>query len=163
MLNNIVIYFSQFPPEIATFFLSMLPFTELRLALPMAIFSFHLSPATALFWSVMGNAVPPTIILFFASPFHKWITKKSGFFSKAWIKYLHRAQEKFAKDYQKWGLPALLLFVAIPLPMTGAFTGAVAAFVFGIPFKKSWPFIYGGIVIAGVIVSLISLGVVKVF
>ena len=57
---------------------------------------------------------------------------------------------------EKYGYPALIVFVAIPLPMTGAWTGALIAFLFGIPFKKAFPLITLGIMIAGIIVLVIS-------
>jgi len=159
MLDQIIIFFSQFPPQLATFFLSMLPITELRGALPLAIFSFHLSFWQAYFFSVLGNLIPAAIILFFAKPFHQYITKKSGILTRGWIKYLERAQKKLAGKYEKSGLVALMLFVAIPLPFTGAWTGAVAAFVLGIPFKKSFLSVSAGVLIAGIIVGILTLGI----
>ena len=57
----------------------------------------------------------------------------------------------------------LVLFVAIPLPVTGAWTGTVAAFIFGVRFRYALPAVVGGILIAGVVVTLASLGVISVF
>ena len=60
---------------------------------------------------------------------------------------------------EKWGPLALIIFVAIPLPFTGAWTGSLVAFVFDLPFKKSIALIFIGVLIAGVLVTLASLGV----
>ena len=74
-----------------------------------------------------------------------------------------RPRHKFTGKYQRWGELALVIFVAIPLPMTGAWTGSVAAFIFGIPKKRSLTLISLGIMIAGVIVTLATLGIISVF
>lgn len=163
MLEQIVVFFSSFPPQLAIFFLSMLPITELRGALPLAFFKFNLPIWQAYFFAVLGNVSPAFMFLLFAGPFHNWVNKKSGFFAKNWIKYLHRAQTKFEGDYRKWGLLALVLFVAIPLPMTGAWTGSAAAFILGIPFSRSFPMVFLGVIISGFIVSLLSIGVGGLF
>ena len=140
----------------------MLPVGELRLALPVGITVYHLPIWEAFFWAIAGNMVPPIIILLFAGNFHSWIEKKSGFLAKRWIQQLHRAQEAF-KDYEKYGLLGLMIFIGIPLPMTGAFTGALVAFILGVPIKKSLPYIFGGVCISAIIVLLITIGAVKVF
>lgn len=163
MIDMIINFISGFPPQLATFFLSMLPVTELRGSLPLAYFQFNLPIAQAYFFSVLGNLTPAVFFLLLASPFHRWVSEKSGFLAKKWIKQLARAQKKFEGDYQKWGLIALAIFVAIPLPMTGAWTGSMAAFVFGIPFKKSFPMIALGVIISGFIVSLLTLGIKGLF
>jgi len=163
MLEQIIIFFSGFPPQLATFFLSMLPVSELRGALPLAYFQFHLPIEQAYFFSVLGNLTPAAVFLLLASPFHNWVSQKSGIFAKKWIKYLEHTQKKIAGDYQKWGLLALAVFVAIPFPMTGAWTGSVAAFILGIPFKKSFPMIALGVIVSGAIVSFLTIGIKGLF
>lgn len=163
MLSSITSFFSSFPHELATFLMAMLPIGELRLSLPVAILAYKMPIWEAFFWSVVGNMIPVTIILFLADKFHLWIQKKTGFFAKGWIKSLARAQNKFEKDWQRYGLIGLMIFVGIPLPGTGAYTGALAAFVFGIPIKKSWPYIFGGVIISGVLTLLLTVGADKIF
>ncbi|OGH87587.1 MAG: hypothetical protein A3J93_03625 [Candidatus Magasanikbacteria bacterium RIFOXYC2_FULL_42_28] len=163
MINYLVGLFSSWPPELATFFLAMLPVGELRLAIPVAIFGLHLSKWSAYFWSVLGNLVPALLILYFAKYFHNWVDKKSGFFGKRWINALDRAHKKFEGDYLKYRLVGLLIFIGVPLPLTGAWTGCLAAFVFGIPFKKAWPFVVGGVLLSGVLTLLLTVGADKIF
>lgn len=163
MTNIIVSWFSSFTPEVATFLMSLTPFGELRLALPVALLAYHMPLAKAFYISVIGNMVPPTIILFFAAPFHKWIECQSGFWSKRWVNYLAKLQKKFSGKYQRYGLFALILFVGIPLPMTGAWSGAIAAFIFGLPPKKAWPYIFVGVIMSGVITASVALGLGKLF
>jgi len=143
--------------------MAMTPVGELRLSLPVAVLAFHIPVWQAVLLSVFGNAIPAMIILFFAKPFHNYIDKKTGLVSKGWLKALHRAQEKFAGDYQKYGLIGLTIFIGIPLPVTGAWTGALAAFVFGIPFRKAWPFVLAGIIISSFLTLLVTVGAGKIF
>ena len=163
MIHVILNIFSGFPRELATFLIGMTPVGEIRLAVPIAVLVYKLPVWEAFFWGVMGNMVPVTIILAFAKHFHQWIHKKSGWFAATWIKYLDRAQSKFAGDYQKYGLIGLIIFVGIPLPMTGAWTGVLAAFIFALPFAKSWLSILAGVIISGTAVLLLTVGAGKIF
>ena len=163
MTHIFVEFFSNFPPQVAVFLMSLTPFGELRLSIPVGLLRYHLPLEQVFIISVIGNMVPSIIILFFAGKFHKWIENKSGFFSKEWVNYLAKVQKKFKGKYQKYGLAALILFVGIPLPMTGVWSGSVAAFIFGLPPKKAWPYILVGVIISGTITTIISLGLGKIF
>lgn len=163
MIDVILNLFSAVPHELATFLLAMMPIGELRLALPIGVLVYHLPVWKVFVISIIGNFVPAVIILFFADRFHRWVEKKSGFFSTKWINNLARAQKKFSGNYEKYGLIGLLLFVGIPLPGTGAYTGALAAVVFGIPMKKSWLYVFSGVIMSALIVTILTVGVDKVF
>lgn len=163
MTEALAQFFSSFPPEIATILMAMTPVGELRLAIPVAVLALKLPVWKAVILAIVGNTIPAFIILLFAKRFHAYIDKKTGLVSKGWLKALHRAQEKFSGDYQKYGLIGLMIFIGIPLPMTGAWTGALAAFVFGIPFRKSWPYVLGGIIISAFLTLLVTVGADKIF
>ncbi len=163
MLHNFIHFFSSFPPEVATFLMAMMPIGELRLAIPVGVLAYHMHPLKAFLLAIIGNAIPPLFILLLAGKFHNWISNKSGYFSAKWINVLNKAQEKFAHDYKKYGLIGLMIFVGIPFPWTGAYTGALAAFVFGIPLKSAWPYFLAGIFISGTITLLITTGVNGIF
>ncbi|KKP59356.1 MAG: hypothetical protein UR53_C0003G0018 [Candidatus Magasanikbacteria bacterium GW2011_GWC2_34_16] len=163
MLDSVTQFFSGFSPELATLLMAMTPVGELRLALPVAILGYHMPIWKAVILAIIGNLIPTVVILLFSDKFHKYIENKSGFFASKWIKALARAQDKFAGDYAKWGLLGLMFFIGIPLPGTGAWTGALAAFVFGIPFKKSWPYVLGGIFISAFLTLLVTIGIQNVF
>ena len=163
MFQSVISAFSGFPPELATLLMGATPIGEIRLALPVAVLAYKLPIWEAFFWAVLGNMIPVTIILAFAKYFHLWIHKKSGWFASKWVKTLDRVQHKFAGDYQKYGLIALIIFVGIPLPMTGAWTGALAAFIFALPFGKSWFSILAGVIISGAAVLLITVGAGRLF
>lgn len=163
MLDIIINFFSAFPHGLATFLLAMTPVGELRLSIPVGILLYNLPVWEVFILSIIGNMIPATVILFLADRFQRWVQKKSGFFAKGWINTLARAQKKFSKKYEKYGFIGLLLFVGIPMPGTGAYTGVLAALVFGIPIKKSWPYVFAGVIMSGTITTLLTLGINKMF
>ncbi len=151
--------FNNLPPELATFIISMLPVSELRGAIPVAIGVYHLSPLQAYAIAVIGNIIPVIFILKYIEPVSKYLMSKSKGFNLFFTWLFERTRRKYNGKFEKWGALALITFVAIPLPITGGWSGAIAAFVFGIPFKKALSLISLGIMIAGVIVMGLSLGV----
>ena len=159
MQDIIISYFSNFPKEWAVFFLSMIPVTELRAAIPLGIVKFQMAPLLALFWAVLGNTLMGTLVVIIVEPIAKLVIEKNRFIHKIWQKYIGRIAMKNKNKFERWGSLALITFIAIPLPMTGAFTGAVAASIFEIPVKKVVPVVLAGCLIAGIIVTMITLGV----
>ena len=74
-----------------------------------------------------------------------------------------RTRKRFSVKAEKYGkFIALVLFVAIPLPITGAWTGSAAAFLFGIPFSRSFPAVIIGVLIAGIVVTLTTVGITEI-
>lgn len=152
-------YFQQFPPELSVFIISTLPISELRGAIPAAIGIYGLNPVEAYILAVIGNIVPVIFILKYIEPASGYLISKSKTFSRFFSWLFSRTRKNFNHGYEKWGALALIAFVAIPLPMTGGYSGAIAAFIFGIPFWKALFYVSLGIMIAGVIVTGLSLGV----
>ncbi len=145
-------------PEIQTIILAMVPINELRGTIPLAISVFHLEPSKAFFFSVIGNILPIFFLLWFLPKFSGFLIQKYKFFNIFFSWLFSRTRDRFYKKYQKFGDFALILFVALPLPFTGAWTGAVASFLFGIPYWKGLILISFGVIIAGIIVTLLSTG-----
>ncbi|NOR18126.1 small multi-drug export [candidate division WOR-3 bacterium] len=143
-------------PEVAVFLTSMLPIIELRGALPMAINLFQIAWPKAFLISFIGNLVPVPFILWLLKPIVKILSKIKplGIFFKWLFERTRRKGDKVIEKYEEIGL---LAFVAIPLPGTGAWTGALIAFLFGLDFKKSFLVITIGVFIAGVIVTCLCL------
>lgn len=163
MIENIAAAFGGFPPELATFLVAMTPVLEQRVALPMSIIIFNMPVWKALLITLAGNLLPTTALLYFADNFHRWVQKNSGtFFGKAWLKSLRHAQEKFAK-YEKYGLIGLALFIALPIPGSGIFTGTMIAFLMGVPFKHSVPYIWAAVIGSSLVTMFISMGIEKIF
>ncbi len=148
----------SFPPEIATILLAALPVMELRGALPLALVVYRLPVVTALVLSVIGNMLPVYFLLVFFERFSVWIRRHSALADSALQWLFARTRRKLDGSVQKYGYWALALFVAVPLPATGAWSGALAAFVFGLPKRQSFYAILVGVCLAAIIVTIATLG-----
>jgi len=147
---------------IYTILIAMAPISELRGAIPIAISVYHMSWQSALFWSVLGNMIPVVFILWLLGPFVNWLGRKIPRLGK-WINnYFEHTKNKHAKKIEVYKELALVILVAIPLPLTGAWTGALVAYLFGLPYKKALPLIFLGVLIAGIIVTLVSMGFLNI-
>ena len=142
-------------PEIKIFLIAMIPIFELRGAIPIGILEYKLSPWEVFPIAIAGNMIPIFLILLFFD----FVTKI--FFRVPILKKLleaifHRTRKKgeLIEKYEEIGL---MLFVAIPLPVTGAWTGSLAAYLFGLQFWKSILFIFFGVLIAGIVVTTLTL------
>jgi len=148
----------SFSPEIITAILASLPITELRGSIPWATFVLKLDWQSALCWSLLGNLMPVPFILLLLDPAQKVLCRWSimdRFFE--WLFARTRRRGKVVERYRAIGLA---MFVAIPLPVTGAWTGALAAYIFGIRFVPAVIAICIGISIAGIIITLGCQGVI---
>lgn len=148
-------------PELCVFFCSMLPIIELRGAIPLGA-GFGMPLWQTYIIAVIGNMLPVPVILLFVKTVLNWMAGcRVKFFNKVANKMFEKAEKNRAKieRYAFWGLT---LFVAIPLPATGAWTGTLVAALFDMKFWKSMLSALIGVMIAGVVMSLISYGVVEV-
>ncbi len=142
------------------FLLSTLPVLELRGAIPIAVNYYHLPIIHSYIFSVLGNLVPVVFLLLYLKPFSDFLRRWHVF--DLFFTWLFRRTRRHEEKYEKYGALFLLFFVAIPLPITGAWTGSVAAFLFGIRFCYSFPMIAGGVIVAGLIVTLANLGIINI-
>ena len=144
-----------------TMLISMLPVVELRGGLPAGV-AMGLPIPAAFFASLIGNMIPVPFVILFARPLFKWIRvhipKLGGLVSR--LENRAKAKSADVLRYQTWGL---LIFVAIPLPGTGAWTGALIAAVLDMRLKRAVPVIFLGVVIAGCIITLLTHGVTLLF
>ena len=142
----------------------MIPIAELRVSIPIALEVYHLSIPMAIFLSVLGDMIPATIIVLCLERIVKWVCGISPLGERCYLWMVRRTVKKFEHGYAKYGAAiALAIFVGIPLPMTGSWSGALAAFLFGIPKRVALPAIFVGVCMAAVIVTLLDLGIVKLF
>lgn len=143
-------------PEIKTVLVSMLPIFEVRGALPLAMLIYQMTWLKAFVLSVAGNIIPVIPVLLLLDSVSKYLTRYP-FFDK-FFEWLFERTRKKSDIIEKYETLGLMIFVAIPLPMTGAWSGCVAAFLFGIRFWYAFAAISLGVFIAGVIVlALIKL------
>lgn len=142
---------------ICTFIISMIPIIELRGAIPVAVFTFHLTYVEAFIISFIGNIIPVYFIVKFIRPIFDLLRRFKIF--RVIIDWVtEKATKKIAesKKLQTATILGLYLFVAIPLPGTGAWTGALIANFLDIPPKKAIPPIYAGVFTAGVIILALT-------
>jgi len=148
--------------ELKTILLAMTPINELRGTIPLAIGLWHLSPLKAFFLAGLGNMIPVFFLLWFWKYLAGYLMGKSKTIKQLFNWLFKRTRQRFYKKHSAYGDIALILLVAIPFPFTGAWTGTVAAFLFNIPYKKSLGLIFIGVVIAGLIVTLATLGLISI-
>ena len=136
---------------IMTFLISMIPIVELRGAIPVGT-ALGLDTLWILVISIIGNLIPVPFIILFARPIIRWLKKTKMFAPLAnWLEAkVEKNRDKITK-YEKLGL---FIFVAIPLPGTGAWTGALVASFLEMRIKDSLPAITVGVVSAGIIMTL---------
>ena len=160
MAESIAKYFvdlfqNKIPAELIIFIISLFPILELRGGLIAAsLLNVELVPAFVICF--LGNILPVPFILLFIRKIFDFLRDKKGF-SKL-IEKLEKSSLEKSGRVTKWRDLGLILFVAIPLPGTGAWTGSLIASIMEIPIKKAFPLVVIGVVIAGVIMSLFSYG-----
>jgi uncharacterized membrane protein len=158
--------FNFIPAELITIFVAASPISELRGAIPLAIGVYGFGIIKTFLLAVLGNLIPAVVLLWLLGPVSGFLVRTIPITEKFFDWLFARTRHKFTGQYEKWGELALILFVAIPLPMTGVWTASVASFLFGFPKKKSLALISLGVIIAGVIVAtmtLATLGAVNLF
>ena len=147
--------------DLAAFFISMVPIIELRGAIPIAV-GYGIHPVVAYLICVIGNMVPVPFIYFFARKFLLWGSDKPviGKFFRWCVAKGEKAGQKLMAKGKKGGLViALMLFVGIPIPGTGAWTGTLAASFLDMGIKKTTIAVSLGVIMAGIIMALTSAGV----
>ncbi len=133
--------------------LSLLPISELRGAIPFAVLrGVDLVPAALIGTAV--NAMVPAIAYIFLSTIHR-LFYRIGAYRRFFDRFVEKARGKVHASVEKYGYWGLLAFVALPLPVTGAWTGTLGAWVLGMERRKSMFAIMGGVVVAGVVVTIL--------
>lgn len=147
--------------ELITVLLAALPISELRGAIPYAITVGGMGWQKAFILSVAGNFLPVLPVLLLLESVSNWLRRYrqwDRFFS--WLFARTRRRGKLVERFEALGL---VLFVAVPLPITGAWTGCVAAFLFKVPLRLALPAILCGILIAGTVVTMATLGLINIW
>ena len=145
---------------LSVFLISMVPLIELRGAIPSAV-GFGLPLVPSLLVALLGNMLPVPFIFLFARKILVW-GKDKKYVGKFFTWCLEKGEKGGRKLEAKAGAGlyiALLLFVGIPVPGTGAWTGTLAASLLDMDFKKSMIYIFGGLLLAAAIMLVASLGV----
>lgn len=145
------------PKELIVFIISMIPILELRGSILAAGF-LKMEFLSTFIIAVIGNMLPIPFILMFIDKIFAWLkkTRLKNVVEKLENKAMSKSDQ--ITKYGRWGL---LLFVGIPLPGTGAWTGALIASMLRMKKRESLPFIFLGVILAGLIMSLLAFGIIK--
>ncbi len=143
-------------------FVSMLPLVELRGAIPIAA-GFGLPEIPALLIAIIGNLIPMPLVFIFAQSFLEWGSQRKYLhkFCKWLTQKGHRAGKKLQDRNSASVYFALMLFVGIPIPGTGAWTGTLAASLLNLDFKKTMTAMIFGTLMAGLIMLAVSFGLIE--
>ena len=162
MANSLVEFFRShgIPPLLVVFLISLLPILEIRGGL-IAAAILQVPLWQAFLVAAIGNMLPIPFILLFIQQILKWM-KHFKWFAKI-VGWVERKAEKHGEKLKKGEFWALLIFVGIPLPGTGGWTGALAASFLEMPLKRAIPSIFIGIITAGAIISALAYGLPGAF
>lgn len=144
------------PDEVLVVILAMVPIIELRGAIPLALGVFEFGRLEAYALGVFGNLIPVPIILWAFPPFLRFTERHVVWLHRLLSRLQESTERRHSRRFDRWRAAALVSFVAIPLPITGAWSGSLAAIVFNVPKKKALPLIALGVLIAGIVVLLFS-------
>ena len=137
--------------------IAAMPVVELRLAIPYGIAKMAMPVKTVFLFSMIGNMLPVLPLLYLLGPLSDYL-RKIKFFDR-FFNWLFERTRKRSEVVQKYELLGLIILVAIPLPMTGAWTGSIAAFLFGLDKKISFLAITLGVFIAACVVTVLTVGI----
>ncbi len=156
MIELLETYLSAINKDFAVFVVSMLPIVELRGAIPFGIEGLDMNWLRVFLISVFGNMIPVPFVIWIIRPLIEWLLK-SKMFSKVgkWIDERTKRKSESVTKYKKLGL---FILVAIPLPGTGAWTGATVAGLLDMRLKDALPAIFAGVIAAGILVIGITYG-----
>jgi len=146
------------PAWLVVLLAAALPVSELRGAIPLAIGVYGYDPWEAYLLAMLGNLLPVVPLLLFLGPVSDWL-RRFTFWDKFFTWLFSRTRRKYIREHESFSLTALALFVAVPLPVTGAWTGCAIAFLVGFRFWPAFAAISAGVLLAGVIVTATVLGV----
>lgn len=141
--------------ELIVFVISMVPILELRGGL-LAASVLQIPIVKAITLCVIGNIIPVPFILLLITPIFNWLKQTKTF--RPFVEKLENRAMGRSEQIEKYEFWGLVLFVGIPLPGTGAWTGSLIASLLGVKFKKAFPAIIVGIILATVIMSILSYG-----
>ncbi len=159
MTEILLSWFHGLPPELTSFLLASLPLTESRLAMPVALFVFHLSPFATFVWTYFGNLLPVPVLYAVLPPVIKFFTVRSPFLDR-WVNgWFETLRTKHREGYAKWGAVFLFIVVAAPGPGTGIWTATVLGILFHVKWTYAVVAIAAGLFVASLTILALMLGV----
>lgn len=155
MLENLYLLLKSLPKELITIIVAALPVSELRGAIPLALLTLKEPLLKVVFLSILGNLLPVLPLLLFLRPLSEKLRHLK--LCRNFFDHLFERTRKKALLVEKYEALGLALFVAIPLPITGAWTGCIAASVFKVRLRYAFMAICIGVTLAALIVTALTL------
>ena len=155
-MEKILDFFTSFPPVWAVLLSSVMPIIELRGAIPLGV-GMGMGLWETFLLAYVGSCLPVPILIFFFKPIMAWLRGTKIF--RPFAEWIHRRTERRSNKVRKYSLLGLFVFVAIPVPTTGVWTGSMIASFLNIRAKHAIPVILGGNLVAGILVLAISYGI----
>jgi uncharacterized membrane protein len=156
-------WLTNLPHTAATFLLAMIPVSEYRVAMPVALEVYNLNFCTAFLLTIVGSSLPALILLLIIKPIFKFAARYSRPIHKFLNWLFEHIQSRHERKFEIYKDLILILLVAIPIPLTGVYTGALASYVFGIPFRRAFPLILGSVILGTLIIAGITIGFKNIF
>ncbi len=154
LLDQTLASLSWLPDPIVVMLLAFSPIGEVRVSVPVAIFGFKMGWGQAAVWSLFGNL--------FVAPVAFWLYPRIEALIRRWHRtealldrIYARTRGKQGKSVEKWQEAAIALFIAIPIPGSGAWSGVLVAHIFGLPWQKTWRYFYAGVAAATALVTVL--------
>jgi len=148
-------FIKSFPPELQVFLLAMVPIVELRGAIPLGIFALGMNPLEAFALAVLGNLAPNFFILWGLPHLAEPLRRRFKFVDN----FLKKTHDEHSTSFKEKGAAFIVIFIGIPIPGSGSWTGSVLAYLFNLEFKKALLCVSLGVIMAGLIILGGSLGV----
>lgn len=159
MIDALLSAMTSWPPSLVVILIAALPIFEVRLAVPIALEAFKMSVFSGAFFAFLGSVIPaffiPTLLHWFEGPCRRHIPVCARALDWSAV----HVERRYTERYRALGIVGLIVFVAVPIPMTGVWTGSLAAWLFRMKKRHAIPAIMVGAVISTVIVTLMTLGV----
>ncbi len=154
MGDAVIDWAQSLPDPLAVIVVAMVPILELRGAIPLARGLLDMGAAEAFGWSVLGNLLPVPLILWMLPPVAGWAERHWPWLDRVIARLSTATERRHSARFRRFRDLALISFVAIPLPITGAWSGSLAAYVFGVRRRRAFVLIGVGVLIAGIVVTL---------
>lgn len=147
-------FFGSLPPFLQVFVIGLIPIIELRGAIPFGVFVLKMNLPDTIFWAVAGNMVPNALILYLMPIMEEWARQKFNFVDK----FLVKLHDNHAENFKKTGMVFLVLFIGVPIPGSGSYTGCLLAYLFGLSFRRGLVVVTLGVLVAACVVSAAVFG-----
>ncbi|MDA1036403.1 MAG: small multi-drug export protein [Chloroflexi bacterium] len=151
------------PDELVVILTAMTPIGELRAAIPLGVITYNLSWPSVLVLAILGNLIPIPIIIFGLRTVGGRLERRDDVIGRFLRWRTARIEERWGERVRRYGFTAVMLIVAIPLPLTGAWTGSLAVYALRVPLRTGFAAIGSGIVVAGIVVTILTQAGVELF